>query len=49
MIAPESFVLNDVDGHASAVRTDVPPEHERPVREAAESCPEQAIAIERIH
>jgi ferredoxin len=45
MIAPESFVLDDIEGHASAVSEDVPAEHEDAVREAAQSCPEQAILI----
>ncbi len=46
MIAPESFELDDVDGHASPVSELVPAEHEDAVREAAHSCPEQAIVIE---
>ncbi|MEO3760264.1 ferredoxin [Mycobacterium sp. B14F4] len=46
MIAPEMFVLDDVDGHASAVTEDVPPDQEELVKEAAHSCPEQAIVIE---
>jgi len=46
MIAPESFVLNDIDGHAAVVTEDVPREHEDRVREAAHSCPEQAIVID---
>lgn len=46
MIAPESFVLNDIDGHAAAVAEDVPTEYEGRVREAAHSCPEQAIVID---
>ncbi|OBI43139.1 ferredoxin [Mycobacterium kyorinense] len=46
MIAPDSFVLDDIEGHSSAVTEDVPPEHESQVREAAQSCPEQAICIE---
>jgi ferredoxin len=45
MIAPESFELDDIEGHSSAVSEDVPPEHEDAVREAAQSCPEQAILI----
>ena len=48
MIAPESFVLDDVDGHASAVDEAVPDEYEAQVREAAQSCPEQAIVIEEL-
>lgn len=45
MIAPDSFVLDDIEGHSSAVSEDVPPEQESKVREAAQSCPEQAILI----
>jgi ferredoxin len=43
MIAPDSFVLDDIEGHSSAVSEDVPPDQEDAVREAAHSCPEQAI------
>ncbi len=46
MIAPGLFVLNDDDGHASVVAEDVLPEHQGLAREAAQSCPEQAILIE---
>lgn len=46
MIAPESFVLSDIDGSSSPVTEVVPAEHEDAVREAAHSCPEQAILIE---
>ena len=46
MIAPESFELDDVDGHASPVSEVVPCDQEDQVREAAQSCPEQAIVIE---
>jgi ferredoxin len=46
MIAPEMFVLSDLDGSSSAVRELVPPDQEELVREAAHSCPEQAIVIE---
>jgi ferredoxin len=45
MIAPDSFELDDIEGHASAVSETVAPEHEDAVREAAQSCPEQAILI----
>ena len=50
MIAPDSFELDDVDGHAHAVAGDVPAEHRGQVREAALSCPEQAITamVEQI-
>lgn len=46
MIAPDSFVLDDVDGHASPVNEEVPADQEDVVKEAAHSCPEQAIVIE---
>jgi ferredoxin len=46
MIAPNSFELSDIDGSSSPVSEVVPPEQEDAVREAAQSCPEQAIRIE---
>ena len=46
MIAPDSFELDDVDGHASPVNEEVPADQEDAVKEAAHSCPEQAIVIE---
>jgi ferredoxin len=46
MIAPDSFELDDVDGHASPVNDVVPADQEDLVAEAAHSCPEQAIVIE---
>jgi ferredoxin len=45
MIAPESFELDDIEGHASAVTEDVAADQQDAVREAAQSCPEQAIFI----
>jgi ferredoxin len=45
MIAPEMFVLSDIDGTSSAVCEVVPADQEALVREAAHSCPEQAIEI----
>jgi ferredoxin len=45
MIAPDSFELDDVDGHAHAVVGDVPTVNQGQVREAAQSCPEQAITV----
>ncbi|WP_179475763.1 ferredoxin [Mycolicibacterium vinylchloridicum] len=45
MIAPESFELDDVDGHAQAITEVVPEARRDQVREAATSCPEQAIEI----
>jgi ferredoxin len=46
MIAPDSFALSDIDGTASPVNEMVPPDQEDVVREAVQSCPEQAISIE---
>ncbi len=46
MIAPDSFELSDIDGSSSPVSEVVPPDQEDVVREAAQSCPEQAIFIE---
>jgi ferredoxin len=45
MIAPDSFQLDDIEGHSSAVSEEVPPDQEDIVREAAHSCPEQAIFV----
>lgn len=46
MIAPEVFELDDIDGHAHAREETVPGESRQQVREAARSCPEQAITFE---
>ena len=46
MIAPDMFTLSDLDGTSSAVFDVVPPDQEELVREAASSCPEQAILVE---
>lgn len=46
MIAPDMFELSEIDGSASAVTEIVPTDQESAVREAAQSCPEQAIIIE---
>jgi ferredoxin len=46
MIAPDSFVLDDIEGHSSAVSEEVAPGQEDVVREAVQSCPEQAIFVE---
>jgi ferredoxin len=46
MIAPEMFQLSDIDGSSSAITEVVPADQEDLVREAAQSCPEQAILIE---
>jgi ferredoxin len=45
MNAPDLFVLSDEDGHASTVSDEVPPGQEELAREAARSCPEQAIVL----
>lgn len=45
MAAPDVFRLSDFDGHASAIEGDVPAELEEAVRDAAATCPEQAIEI----
>lgn len=45
MIAPDSFQLSDIDGTSSAIDEVVPANREDQVREAAQSCPEQAIII----
>lgn len=46
MIAADSFELSDIDGTSSPVNEVVAPGQEDAVREAAQSCPEQAISIE---
>ncbi|MDM3975379.1 ferredoxin [Mycobacterium marseillense] len=46
MIAPEVFELDDIDGHAHVRNEQVPSELRRQVREAARSCPEQAIVFD---
>ena len=46
MIAPDMFQLSDVDGSSSALCEVVPADQEELVREAAQSCPEQAILVE---
>lgn len=46
MIAPDSFQLSDIDGTSSPVNDVVPADQEDAVREAAQSCPEQAISVE---
>lgn len=45
MIAPEIFELDDVDGHARPVGTEVLHAHRDSVRVAVQSCPEQAITL----
>lgn len=43
-ICPEVFDLDD-EGHAVVIMSDVPTELEDKVRNAAQNCPEQAIAV----
>lgn len=45
MRAPQLFELSEIDGHSSAVVDEVPADQEELAREAANSCPEQAITI----
>ncbi len=45
MAAPEAFRLSEVDGHSTAIYEDVPPALEESVRDAASTCPEQAIIV----
>jgi len=45
MTAPDLFELSDIDGHASAVTEDVPADQETLAKEAARTCPEQAIIL----
>ncbi len=46
MIAPDMFQLSEVDGCASAVSEVVADDHAELAREAAQSCPEQAILLD---
>jgi ferredoxin len=45
MIAPDAFELSDIDGSSSAVSEVVADDQLDQVREAARSCPEQAIVL----
>jgi ferredoxin len=45
MTAPHLFALDDIDGHAQAIDGDVPTDQETLAKEAARSCPEQAIVL----
>ena len=45
MIAPDSFQLSDIDGSSSPISEMVPADQQDQVREAAHSCPEQAILV----
>jgi ferredoxin len=44
MAAPERFILDDADGHATAVAGDVEDDRIDRIREAIRSCPERAIS-----
>ncbi|MDH6242718.1 ferredoxin [Mycobacterium sp. OTB74] len=46
MIAPDLFELSDIDGSSSARTETVPATLEALAREAAQSCPEQAIILD---
>lgn len=43
MVAPDNFILDDEDGHATAVEGEIPAEQQAKVSEAVKSCPERAI------
>lgn len=43
MVAPDIFLLDDEDGHASAIDGDIAAEKIASVQEAVKSCPERAI------
>ncbi|MCW2526475.1 MAG: subB 1 [Pseudonocardiales bacterium] len=45
MRAPAIFELSEIDGHATALAGDLPDSEHAGVREAAGSCPEQAIVL----
>lgn len=45
MTAPDLFELSDIDGHANAINEDVPADQETLAKEAARTCPEQAIIL----
>jgi ferredoxin len=45
MVAPDVFSLREDDGHSYVPNEHIAPEDEAAVRNAAASCPEQAIVI----
>ena len=45
MNAPDLFGLRDEDGHAYAIEEEIPAGKEELAREAARTCPEQAIVL----
>jgi ferredoxin len=46
MVAPNMFVLNDIDGTSTVVDDLVPADEREHVHDAARSCPEQAVVVE---
>ncbi|MBH0775278.1 ferredoxin [Nocardia bovistercoris] len=44
MAAPDAFVLDEIDGHATAIDAEVPADQVDRVRDAIQSCPERAIS-----
>jgi ferredoxin len=45
MVAPQLFTLDDLDGHSSAVDSEVPAGLEGKAAEAIRTCPEQAVSV----
>lgn len=45
MVAPELFVLSELDGHASPAVDEVPAELIHLAQMAVDGCPEQAISL----
>lgn len=45
MVAPELFVLSDIDGHASPAVDEVPDDLIQRAQMAVDACPEQAISL----
>lgn len=45
MTAPDIFTLREEDGHAEVLDENVPADKEEQVKEAAMTCPEQAIVL----
>ncbi|WP_216911033.1 ferredoxin [Nocardia sp. NBC_01377] len=44
MTAPDVFILDEVDGHATAIEGEIPSDEVDRVRDAIRSCPERAIS-----
>ena len=45
MNAPDVFLLDEIDGHASVADENVAADREDAVADAADSCPEQAVVL----